>query len=188
MWLGRSLLGDGWRALIGLIALAASGCAFQPSGPPTALSLMVTAPIPIPPGQAHAVLQNGRLVGAANRLAPYCEVEVRQVSGAAAQQITQGDFQVSRIRDRLLLDPTTRLPAFAFGAGCADPLYQESIWTLRSEAPTEVLFLRCVAPYFNRALGPPLAPEQVQQQVGRYLQVHVAGLGGSRIALCGGTG
>ncbi len=174
MWLGRSLLGDGCRALIPLLALAASGCAFQPAAPTPGLSLTVTAPIPIPPGQARAVLQNGRLVGVGNRLAPYCELEVRQVSGAEPQRVTQGDFQVSRIRYRLLLDPTTRLPAFIFGSGCADPLYQESIWTLRSEAPTEVLFLRCLVPYFNCALGPPLTPEQVQWQVGRYLQLHVA--------------
>ncbi len=158
-----------------MLALAASGCAIQPPAPTPELSLTVTAPILIPSGRAHAVLQNGRLVGAGSRLAPYCEFEVRRVSGAEPQPITHGDFRVSRIRHSVLLDPTTRIPAFLFGSSCADPLYQESVWTLHSEAPSEVLFLRCLAPYFNCAFGPPLTPQQVQQQVGRYLQVQVAG-------------
>lgn len=174
MWLGQRFLGDGGSALILLLALTVSGCALQPSAPTPPLSLTVTAPIPIPAGQAHAVFQSGRLAGAGSRLAPYCELEVRRVSGAEPQLITQGDFQVSGIRHSVLLDPTTRLPAFIFGSGCSDPLYQESIWTLRSDAPSEVLFLRCLAPYFNCTFGPPLTPEQVQQQVGRYLRVHAA--------------
>ncbi len=174
MWLERGIL-RGWdHARIVLLALSLSGCALQPQVPTPALFLTVTAPILIPSGQAHVVLQNGRRVGAANRLAPYCELEVRRVSGAEPQRVTQGEFQVSGIRHSVLQDPTTRLPAFIFGSGCTDPLYQESVWTLRSDAPSEVLFLRCIAPYFNCAFGPPLTPGQVQQQVGRYLKIQAA--------------
>ncbi|MBK1656130.1 hypothetical protein [Allochromatium vinosum] len=162
------------RAFIGLLALTMSGCAIAPREPYPELSLTVTAPIQIPAGQAHAVLQSGRVVGTSNRLAPYCELEVRRVSGVEPQLITHGDFQVDRLRHSVLLDPTTRLPAFIFGSSCADPLYQESIWRLHSETPSEVLFLRCIAPYFHCTLGSPLTPAQVQQQVGRYLRVQTS--------------
>lgn len=171
MLLGRRILGDGRAALISLLALTIGGCGTQPSATAPALTVTVTAPIRIPSGQAHAVLQDGRLVGAGNQLEPYCEFEVRRVSGAVPQSIVGGEFRVARIRHSVLLDPTTRLPAFIFGASCTDPLYQESIWTFRSQAPSEALFLRCLAPYHHCAFGPPLTPGQVQQQVGRYLQI-----------------
>ena len=172
--LGR---GGSWSGGLGLgvlLAVGVAGCASQPPALTPRLSVSVTAPILIPSGQAHAVLQDGRLVGAADQGEPYCEFEVRRVSGETPQSISQGEFQVDRIRHSVLLDPTTRQPAFLVGSSCNDPLYQESVWRLHADVPSEVLFLRCLAPYHHCAFGPPLSPGQVQQQVGRYLQVQVA--------------
>jgi hypothetical protein len=78
---------------------------------------------------------------------------------------------VSRITSRLLLDPTTRIPVLFAGTSCMDPLFQEGVWWLISAEPSDVMYLRCIAPYYNCAFGPPLGPVQVQQQVGRFLTV-----------------
>jgi hypothetical protein len=150
------------------------GCSFNVQPAFTGLSLTVKKPIVIPPGRAHAILQGGRLASASNKLAPYCELEVRTVSGAEPQRITTGSFHVSRVTNRLLLDPTTRIPAIFVATSCSDPLFQEGVWWLGSAEPSDVMFLRCIAPYYNCAFGPPLWPEQVQQQVGRYLAIAVA--------------
>ena len=160
---------------VALILVVAGGCAWEEARPAlTGLSLTVTRPIVVPPGRAHAILQGGRLTQASNKFEPYCELEVRTVSGATPQRLTTGEFQVSRTTQRLLLDPTTRIPAILVASSCSDPLFQESVWWLVSAEPSDVVFLRCIAPYYNCAFGPPLSPDQVQQQVGRYLAVRVA--------------
>ncbi|MEA3277277.1 MAG: hypothetical protein U9Q81_18750 [Pseudomonadota bacterium] len=171
-WVFRPLC----NAVLLTLALAAgpTGCALDAQPAFTGLSLTVTAPIVIPGGRAHAILQGGRLAGASSKLEPYCELEVQTVSGAEPQRITTGDFQVSRITSRLLLDPTTRIPAIFVVSSCSEPLFQELVWWLTSTEPSDVMFLRCIAPYYNCAVGPPLSPDQVQQQVGRYLAVRVA--------------
>lgn len=161
------------RACLPALALAAAmvGCALDSRAPRSNLVLEVAEPIIIPAGRAHATFQHGRAVGASNQFKPYCELEVRAVSGAEPQRITSGDFQVSRISRRLLLDPTTRISAMSFVTSCSEPVFQELIWHLEPTAPSGVLFLRCIAPYYDCAFGPPLSPEQVQQQVGQYLIV-----------------
>ncbi|WP_200381185.1 hypothetical protein [Thiococcus pfennigii] len=158
-------------ALSTTLAALPAGCAFD--GPPaaTGLSLTVTAPITIPPGSAHVVLQDGRLASAGNRLEPYCELEVRTVSGDQPQRITSGEFRVSRASHRPLRDPTTRIPALLGLRSCAEPIFQEFTWWLASTAPSDVMYLRCLAPYYNCDFGPPLSPAQVQAQVGRYLTI-----------------
>jgi len=162
------------RLVLALVVVSASGCAWNAQPVFTGLSLAVTRPIVIPPGRAHAILQGGRLTHTSNKFEPYCELEVRTVSGATPQRLTTGEFQVSRTTQRLLLDPTTRIPAVVVASSCSDPLFQESVWWLASTEPSDVLFLRCIAPYYNCAFGPPLSPDQVQQQVGRYLAIRVA--------------
>ena len=114
---------------------------------PTGLALGITAPIAIPPGQAHTVFQDGRLANASNRLDPWCELEVRTLAGAEPTIIRTGDFKVSRIESRLLLDPTTRIPALFAGTSCMDPLFQEGVWWLSSAEPSDVMYLRCIAPF-----------------------------------------
>jgi len=74
-----------------------AGCAFNAQPAFTGLSLTVTKSVVIPPGRAHAVLQGGRLARASNKFEPYCELEVRNVSGAEPQRIKTGNFQVSSI-------------------------------------------------------------------------------------------
>ncbi|WP_295429321.1 hypothetical protein [uncultured Thiodictyon sp.] len=133
--------------------------------------MTLTAPIAIPAQQAHAVLQDGRLANASNRLNPWCELEVRTVSGAEPRMITRGYFHVSRVSSRLLLDPTTRIPVIVGATSCSDPLFQEGVWWLSSTEPSDVMYLRCIAPYYHCAFGPPLSPAQVQQQVGPYLTI-----------------
>ncbi|MFD2110746.1 hypothetical protein [Thiorhodococcus fuscus] len=145
----RSSLGPHGRAGAVLIAVLLGGCA-QPLGTTRpSLTLRVTAPIEIPPQRAHAILQGGRLANYGNRTEPYCELEVRRVSGEEPQWIRQGEFQVGRISQQVLIDPTTRIPDFLVVRGCSDPVFQESVWWLESPAPSEVLFLRCIAPYFD---------------------------------------
>ncbi|EGV31735.1 hypothetical protein ThidrDRAFT_1936 [Thiorhodococcus drewsii AZ1] len=175
--MGRSRIGPHGRAGAVLIAVLLGmflgGCA-QPFGttrPP--LTLRVTAPIEIPPQRAHAILQGGRLANYGNRTEPYCELEVRQVSGDEPQWVRQGEFQVGRISQQVLIDPTTRIPDFLVTRGCSDPVFQESVWWLESRVPSEVLFLRCIAPYFDCHFGPPLSVDQVQQVVGDYLSVGI---------------
>jgi len=165
------------RLMSGLLAAlvcGAGGCVFSGLPQDTGLSLTVTSPIRIPAGRAHAILQQGRLASASNKLEAYCELEVRTVAPAGGSRVETGDFTVSRISRRLLLDPTTRIPAVTVVTSCSDPLFQESIWWLTSTAPSDVMYLRCIAPYYNCAFGPALSPDQVQQQVGRYLAVKVA--------------
>ncbi|MBK5970571.1 hypothetical protein CCR91_17865 [Thiorhodovibrio winogradskyi] len=161
--------------LMAVLLLGAGGCAPTiPSGD-TGLRVSVTAPIRIPAGRAHATFQRGRLASASSKLNPYCELEVRTVAPAEGTRIASGDFVVSRINSRILVDPTTRISAVMMMSSCSDPLFQESVWWLKSSAPSDVpsdvMYLRCIAPYYNCAFGPPLLPAQVQQQVGRYLEV-----------------
>jgi hypothetical protein len=156
--------------LVLALAVCPTACVFtRPES--TGLSVTITAPIAIPSGQAHTVLQGGQLAYASNRLAPWCELEVRTLAGAEPTIIKGGDFKVSRITSRLLLDPTTRIPALFAGTSCMGPLFQEGVWWLASNEPSDVMYLRCIAPYYECTFGPPLGPAQVQQQVGRYLTV-----------------
>lgn len=168
-----------WRSAGLLMVIALGGCTPSATaiknGGDTGLRLNVSAPIRIPAGRAHAIFQHGRLVSASNKQAPYCELEVRTVSPAGGNRVESGSFQVSRIGSRVLIDPTTRIPALTLVSSCSDPLFQESIWWLKSSRPSVVMYLRCIAPYYNCAFGPPLSPQQVQQQVGRYLEVFWAG-------------
>jgi len=169
-------------AILATLALGAglTACVLDTRATRPRLAVRVTAPIAIPPGQAHVVLQDGRIANASNRLEPWCELEVRTLAGAEPTLITGGSFQVSRISSRLLLDPTTRIPVVFVATSCADPLFQEGVWWLSSSAPSDVMYLRCIAPYYNCALGPPLPPDQVQRQVGRYLAVSEDAPAGAR--------
>ena len=167
------------RALMLPLALAVGlvGCAIDGQPPATATSVTVTAPITIPPGTAHVALQGGRLANAGNDLSPYCELEVRTVSGDEPQRITTGEFRVTRVSQRLLRDPMTRVPAILAPSSCSDPLFQELVWWLSSTEPSDLMYLRCIAPYYNCAFGPPLSPPQIQEQVGRYLTIRTGAAG-----------
>jgi hypothetical protein len=159
------------RALLAVSFLGAGGCAVTiPSGD-TGLRLSLAAPISIPVGRAHATFQHGRLTSASSKLAPYCELEVRTVAPAGGTRIQSGEFVVSRINSRLLTDPTTRIAAVTLVSSCSDPLFQESIWWLKSNTPSDVIYLRCIAPYYNCDFGPPLRPPQVQEALGRYINL-----------------
>ena len=111
--------GAAWLAVA--LAGVAAGCSLDTRSPPIGVSVTLTAPIAIPPEQAHAVLQDGRLANASNRLNSWCELEVRTLSGAEPRMITRGHFRVSRVSSRLLLDPTTRIPVIFPATSCSDP-------------------------------------------------------------------
>ncbi|EXJ13374.1 hypothetical protein [Imhoffiella purpurea] len=160
--------------IVCLLAVALVGCASPSRSGLESIGLSIGAPIEIPPQRAHAILQNGRLAGSSNKIAPYCELEVRRVSGEEPQWIRQGTFRIGRVSERILIDPTTRIPAFFQVTSCSDPLFQESVWWLESQAPSQVLFLRCIAPYYNCRFGPPLSVEQVRQVVGDHLIIDTA--------------
>jgi hypothetical protein len=163
-----------WRTGAALAALICSGCVMPfPDQNDAGIRLVVAAPIEIPAGSAHASFQRGRRVRGTSKLDPYCELEMRDV-GEVPQRLESGEFRVGRMSRRLLLDPITRIPAVTVVTSCSDPLFQESIWRLRSQPPSRVLYLRCITPYYNCSFGPPMSPDQVQQVVGRYLAISVA--------------
>ena len=158
--------------LIGILLLLASGCATQPTGAGIE-GIQLSQPVMIPAQRAHTKFQAGRQVSGAYFSEPYCELEIKTVS-EQTQRVPAGSFRVRRESQTLLKDPTTRIPALVAGFSCSDDLYQESIWWLDGDAPSPVVYLRCLAPYFNCRIGGPLSPEQVQQVqqvVGRRIHI-----------------
>lgn len=142
------------------LALTASGCAVRERSSAAGAVLLIPEPIAIPAGSAHASFQNGRQVGAAGRLDPYCELEIRTVSDQP-QQALPGRYGILGERFTLLRDPTTRLPALITGFTCSDPLFQESFWRLSDEFGGNLHSLRYIRPFFHCALGPPLMLDEV---------------------------
>ncbi len=167
-----------FAVLLPLLPLSGCGLLAKDDGD-TGLRLSIMAPVPIPRASAHASFQGGRVVRATNKFEPYCELETRVVA-EVPQRVESGNFRVSRISNRLLIDPITRIPALLGGFSCSDGLFWESIWWLQAESPSTVLYLRCIAPYYNCRMGPPLSPDQVQQVTGHYLSVVNLGLQSER--------
>lgn len=136
--------------------------------------ILLTEPVSIPAGSAHARFQGGRQVAAASRLDPYCELEVRTVS-ERPQYATAGRHRVRGERFTLLLDPTTRLPALITGFSCSDPLFQESFWRLSSETEGNLHSLRCIRPLYHCAMEPPLTLDEVEAVTGPAISVELGG-------------
>ena len=126
--------------------------------------------VEIPAGSAHTVFQGGRQVGGASILEPYCELEIATVS-ELAQQVAPARLKVTRVSQALLKDPTTRIPALIAGWSCSDPVFRETVWWLAAERPSPVLWLRCLAPYFNCRMGGPLSPSDIQAVVGPAIRI-----------------
>ena len=82
---------DRWRWIAG----SPAGCVLATRPRLFGLLVTLTAPIAILPQQAHAVLQDGWLVNASNRLNSWCELEVR-ISCAAGQSSSR--LVVRRVR------------------------------------------------------------------------------------------
>ena len=150
----------------------AAGC-MPPPRQSTGLVLRIEPGLSIPPGLAHAAFQHGRQVRATNKYDPYCELETRALAGDSPEPVAPGRYPVTGVSRRLLLDPITRIPALLTGIDCSDPVYQESTWWLGGEGAGDLLYLRCLAPYFDCRIGPPLAPDQVQEVLGRRIAVEV---------------
>jgi len=145
------------------------GCATRPRSS-SIRGVELTRAVTIPAQRAHTKFQSGRQVSGANFSEPYCELEIRTVA-EQSQRVAAGSFRVSRESQTLLKDPTTRIPALIAGFSCSDDVYQESIWWLDGDALSPVLYLRCLAPYFNCRIGGPLSPAQVQQVVGSRIEI-----------------
>jgi hypothetical protein len=156
-------------ALIGL-----SGCV-APRHLDSGIALELNAVV-IPAGSAHTVFQGGRQVGGASTLEPYCELEIETVS-EQAQGVSPVRLQVTGVRQALLKDPITRIPALIAGFSCSDPVFRETVWRLAPDRPSPVLWLRCIAPYFNCRIGGPLTPEQIQAVVGPAIRITRASTG-----------
>lgn len=155
--------------LLGL-ALVLGGCAFGEGRGSVGALVMIPEPVPIPAGLAHARFQGGRLVPGTNRLAPYCELEIKTVS-EVPQEALPGRYRVIRERFTLLRDPTTRLPALITGISCHDPLFQESLWRLAGESGGNLHSLRCIRPIYHCAPAPPLMLGEVGGVTGPAVQV-----------------
>lgn len=151
-------------ALIGVSLLLLSGCATRPSSSGVQ-GVQLTDTVTIPAERAHTKFQAGRQVGGVDYSEPYCELEIKTVA-EQPQQVPAVSLRVRRESLVLLKDPITRIPALIAGFSCFDDLYQESIWWLTGDEPSPVVYLRCLAPYFNCQIGGPLTPAQVQQVVG----------------------
>jgi hypothetical protein len=161
-----------------LLGAMVGGCVSPPATTDTGLRLAVARPVPLPAGSAHAIFQHGRVVGAASQFEPFCELEVNTVR-PERRMLRTGHYRVTRRVHRLLKDPTTRIPAVPLGFDCFEGVFQESIWRLApADAKTDpdARHLRCIAPYYDCRFGPPLAADQMQLVVGRYLTIEVAGL------------
>ena len=163
--------------LVSLLALSGSavtGCALRGGGPPPSVQAVeIRGQVQISRDRAHATFQGGRQVGGANQSLPYCQLEVNTV----AQQpvlIARSHARVTGERQTLLKDAVTRIPALIAGFSCSDALFQESIWYLDGGADSDLRHLRCIAPYFNCQIGPPLSPAQVQAVVGPGIRVFAA--------------
>jgi hypothetical protein len=154
---------------IGVLVLAGlCGCA-TPRSADIGLTLAI-GKIEIPAGSAHRVFQGGKPVGGAGILDPYCELEIATVS-EQAQHVAPVRATVTRVSQSLLKDPTTRIPALIAGIDCSEPVFRETIWWLAPDRPSPVLWLRCLAPYFNCRIGGPLVPAQIQAVVGQEIRI-----------------
>jgi hypothetical protein len=154
-----------------LLTLGVAGCAVAPD-PGLGLSLDL-GPVEIPAGSAHALFQGGRQVGGASNLEPYCELEIATVS-EQPQAVAPTQLRVRRVSLALLKDPITRIPALLAGISCSDPVFRETYWWLTADRPSPVLWLRCIAPYYNCRIGGPLSPAQIQYVVGPTIQIRGA--------------
>jgi hypothetical protein len=154
--------------LVPLALLAVTACAL-PRSPELGLALSLGA-VEIPAGSAHRVFQAGRPVGAASTLDPFCELEIATVS-EQPQQVAPVRARVTRVSQALLKDPITRIPALIGGIDCSEPVFRETIWWLAADRSSPILWLRCLAPYFDCRIGGPLSPAQVQAVMGPALQL-----------------
>lgn len=154
--------------LAALALLGLGGCV-APRHLDPGIELELSA-VEIPAGSAHRVFQAGRQVGGASTLEPYCELEIATVS-EQPQRVSPVRLHVTGVRQALLKDPITRIPALIAGFSCSDPVFRETVWQLASDRPTPVLWLRCIAPYFNCKIGGPLTTEQIQGVVGSTIRI-----------------
>ncbi len=154
-----------------LLAIGVGGCAFGPPGGGwVGAEIQIPEPIEIPPGSAHTSFQGGRQVSGVDLLDRYCEIEINTVS-EVAQWSTTGASRVVREGFSLLQDPITRIPAFITGFNCSDPLFQESLWRLEGAVDSNVRSLRCIAPYFDCLVGPPVSLPQAREIVGPWIRM-----------------
>jgi hypothetical protein len=130
----------------------------------------IPEPVEIKAGSARAWFQGGRQVSGVGRFEPYCELEINSVS-QASQWSSAGSFRVVGERYALLQDSITRIPALVTGISCSDPLFQESIWRLAGPPGSNVRSLRCIAPYFDCRIGPPLSLPQAQAVTGPRIRI-----------------
>jgi hypothetical protein len=140
--------------------------------------VLIPEPVTIPAGSAQARFQGGRQVAGANRLDPYCELEIKTVSDEP-QQARSGRYQVLWERFTLLRDPTTRIPALIGGLSCSDPLFQESLWRLSTGSGGNLYSLRCIRPFYHCAFVPPLGLDEVGAVTGRALGIEDSGGSGT---------
>lgn len=165
----------GAATLAGLaLGLVLGGCALSDRPSAAGALILISQPVPIPAGSAHARFQGGRQVAGTGRLDPYCELEIRTVS-ERPQEALPGRYRVMAQRFTLLRDPTTRLPALMTGFNCSDPLFQESFWRLSNESGGNLHSLRCIRPMYHCALEPPLALDEVGSITGPAVKVERPG-------------
>lgn len=99
--LGQFLLGATAGSLLaGCAPISVSDVASQYYQLPSDTTVIVRQTIAIPPGTAHVVIQDGRIVGDSyffvRRYEPFCELEVNDVI-EAEQQVRPGQFAAARI-------------------------------------------------------------------------------------------
>jgi hypothetical protein len=154
-----------------LFAAVVGGCAQGPrAGGWVGAEIEIPEPVAISAGSARAWFQGGRQVSGVDRFEPYCELEINTVS-EVSQWSSAGVFRVVGERYSLLQDSITRIPALVTGISCSDPLFQESIWRLGGSVGSNLHSLRCVVPYFDCLIGPPLSLSEAPAVIGPRIRV-----------------
>ncbi len=88
--------------LLPMLILAVSGCANLNSGDypgmfPVGTRVHLLKPLTVRPGQARVFIQNGKVTGARNEYAVFCDFELRALS-EKPQVITPDDFLITAVR------------------------------------------------------------------------------------------
>lgn len=140
--------------------------------------LEIEQPFGIRAHRAHAKFQAGRKVGGVNRYEPWCELEINTVS-EQPQRVEPGRFPVRRIVEAFIKDYNTRMPALLGGLSCDDLVFEETTLWMDRTASSQVLYLRCFAPYTNCRFGPSLTLQQMQAVTGPGLKLEADSKQGS---------
>jgi hypothetical protein len=135
--------------------------AFEPAD-----SLVMTEPLRIPAGKAHALFQDGTPVSGVDRSRLYCEFEIETVA-EQPREVAADRFAIRYVSRRIVSDELAGIPPFVpSGGSCWDDVYYETRWWLRSQRQPGVRVLICRERFPRCQAGWYPAPETVLLTLG----------------------